>query len=295
MTATAAPAAEPHRPSGGNPGPVGPSRRQCASRPSGPSRLARIAQVGRRAAAALGVVAALALAAVVIFPGGVAAQEISVDLGAEGTLTGRVIQMLLLITVLSLAPSILLTMTSFTRIVVVLSILRNALGTRTTPPNVVMIALALFLTGYIMAPVFQQSYTDGIQPLVNEEIDTVDGLQRAVAPFRTFMLANVREADLELFVNMGDGPRPETPDDIAIQVLLPAFVISELRRAFEMAFLIYLPFIIIDLVVASVLMSMGMMMLPPVMISIPFKVIFFVLVDGWNMLSGSLVQSFNTV
>ena len=250
---------------------------------------------GLRGMARWSVLALLGGAALTLaLPGLAAAQELSVDLGAEGTLTGRVIQLLLLITVISVAPSILLTMTSFTRIVVVLSILRNAMGTQTTPPNVVLIALALFLTGYIMAPVFQQAYVDGVRPLVNEEIDTIDGIQRSVAPFRTFMLSNVREEDLELFIDMGGGERPEAPDDISIATLLPAFVVSELRRAFEMAFLIYLPFIIIDLVIASILMSMGMMMLPPVMISIPFKVIFFVLVDGWNMLSGSLVQSFST-
>ncbi|MGF1607670.1 MAG: flagellar type III secretion system pore protein FliP [Rhodothalassiaceae bacterium] len=221
-------------------------------------------------------------------------QELSVDLGAEGTLTGRVIQLLLLITVISLAPSILLTMTSFTRIVVVLSILRSALGTQSTPPNVVLIALALFLTGFIMWPALEQSYQQGIEPLIDERIDAAEGIRRSLEPMKRFMLANVRERDLALFLNVQGGERPATPEDVGVQVLVPAFLISELRRAFEIAFLLYVPFIVIDLVVASILMSMGMMMLPPILISLPFKLIFFVLVDGWTLLAGNLIEGFDS-
>ncbi|GAK34319.1 flagellar biosynthetic protein FliP [Iodidimonas nitroreducens] len=222
----------------------------------------------------------------------VLAQSLSVDLGPDGTLTGRVVQLLLLITVLSLAPSILIVMTSFTRIIIVLSLLRSALGTQQTPPNVVLISLALFLTGFIMAPTLQAAWQQGIEPLINEEIEPAEALPAATAPFRTFMLANTREKDLQLFVDAASANQPETADEIPLTSLIPAFVISELKRAFEIGFLIYIPFIVIDLVIASILMSMGMMMLPPVLISLPFKIIFFVLVDGWHLLAGSLMQSF---
>lgn len=227
-----------------------------------------------------------------LLPETAAAQSLSVDLGAEGTLTGRVVQLLLLVTVLALAPSILIVMTSFTRIIVVLSILRSALGTQQTPPNVVLISLALFMTGFVMAPTLQASWEQGIQPLINEELAPGDALEPATAPFRTFMLANVREKDLELFLDAAGQGQPEGPDAVPLTSLIPAFVVSELRRAFEIAFLIYIPFIVIDLVIASILMSMGMMMLPPVLISLPFKLIFFVLVDGWNLVAGSLIRSF---
>lgn len=220
------------------------------------------------------------------------AQSISVDLGQDGTLSGRVVQLLLLVTVLTLAPSILIVMTSFTRIVVVLSVLRSALGTQQTPPNVVLISLALFLTGFIMAPTLQVAWVDGVSPLMAEEIEPAEAFTATTAPFKTFMLANVREADLELFLDAAGGERPATPEAVSLTSLIPAFVISELRRAFEIAFLIYVPFIVIDLVVASILMAMGMMMLPPVLISLPFKLIFFVLVDGWHLVAGSLIQSF---
>ena len=182
--------------------------------------------------------------------------------------------------------------TSFTRIVVVLSLLRTAIGLQTAPPNAVIISLALFLTAFIMMPVFQQAYTDGIQPLVNEQIELDEAFTRGAAPFRSFMLAHVREKDLALFIDMSGAEQPETPEAVELQVLVPAFMISELRRAFEIGFLLFVPFIVIDLVVASVLMSMGMMMLPPVIISLPFKLIFFVLVDGWSLVAGSLVRSF---
>jgi flagellar biosynthetic protein FliP len=182
--------------------------------------------------------------------------------------------------------------TSFTRIAVVLSLLRTAIGTNTAPPNAVMISLALFLTVFIMAPTFQAAYEGGVQPLLAQQIDQTQAFERTTQPFKAFMLKNVREKDLALFFDMAKLPRPDTPQDVTLRVLVPAFMISELRRAFEIGFLLFLPFLIIDLVVASVLMSMGMMMLPPVTVSLPFKLIFFVLVDGWSLVAGSLVQSF---
>ncbi|MCB1530657.1 MAG: flagellar type III secretion system pore protein FliP [Rhodospirillales bacterium] len=225
------------------------------------------------------------------------AQTISLDFGGEenGTVTGRVIQLVLVMTVLSLAPSILVMMTSFTRIIVVLSFLRTAIGIQQTPPNTVMISLALFLTFFIMAPTLQSAYESGLKPLINEEIDEVQAFEQGVEPFKEFMLKHVRERDLELFVELsGDGPF-EKPMAVPLQILIPSFMISELRRAFEIGFMLFLPFLIIDMVTASILMSMGMMMLPPVMISLPFKIIFFVLVDGWYLISGSLIQSFETL
>jgi flagellar biosynthetic protein FliP len=205
-----------------------------------------------------------------------------------------VIQLVALITVLSLAPSILVMMTSFTRIVVVLSLLRTALGTGTAPPNAVIVALALFLTAFVMGPAFQNAYDVGIRPLMNNEITTEQAFERSTGPFKTFMLKNVREKDLAMFVDMSREAKPATPEDVSLRILIPAFMISELKRAFEIGFLLFLPFLIIDLVVASVLMSMGMMMLPPVVVSLPFKLIFFVLVDGWTLVAGSLIQSYGT-
>lgn len=222
------------------------------------------------------------------------AQAVTIDLGQSdgGTVTGRVIQLVALLTILSLAPSILIMMTSFTRIIVVLSFLRTAIGIQQTPPNTVMVSLALFLTFFIMAPTFTKAYENGLQPLINEEIDEVTAFERGMEPFKEFMLEHVREADLILFTELSEsGPYAE-PMDIPVQILIPSFMISELRRAFEIGFMLFLPFLIIDMVTASILMSMGMMMLPPVMISLPFKIIFFVLVDGWYLISGSLIQSF---
>ena len=223
------------------------------------------------------------------------AQGITIDLGNEGetgTVTGRVIQLLAILTILSLAPSILIMMTSFTRIIVVLSFLRTALGIQQTPPNTVLVSLALFLTFFIMAPTLQSAYENGLQPLINESIDEVTAFERGVEPFKEFMLMHVRESDLTLFTELSEsGPYAE-PMDVPLQILIPSFMISELRRAFEIGFMIFLPFLIIDMVTASILMSMGMMMLPPVMISLPFKIIFFVLVDGWYLIAGSLIQSY---
>ncbi|NVJ99155.1 MAG: flagellar type III secretion system pore protein FliP [Alphaproteobacteria bacterium] len=224
----------------------------------------------------------------------VIAQSINLDLGQSGTMSGRVVQMILLLSVLSLAPSILIMMTSFTRMVIVFSLLRSAMGTQQTPPNIVLISLALFLTGYVMAPTLTEVWDQGIQPLVNEEINEEEAFNRASVPMRNFMLSQVREKDLELFLTLSNDTTTDSPDEVALTTLIPAFMISELRRAFEIGFLLYVPFVVIDMVVASILMSMGMMMLPPVMIATPFKLIFFVLVDGWNLVAGSLVQSFGT-
>lgn len=224
--------------------------------------------------------------------GDAAAQSLSLDLGDGGTVTGQLVRLVLLITVLSLAPSILVMITSFTRIVVVLAFLRSALGLQQTPPNAVLISLALFVTGFVMAPTLEQAWREGMAPLIEEQIDELDAFERAVAPFRRFMLAQVRAKDLELFLDIGDMPELEGPEDTPLRALIPAFMISELRRAFEIGFLIYVPFLVIDMVIASILMSMGMMMLPPVLISLPFKLIFFVLVDGWYLVVGSLVESF---
>jgi flagellar biosynthetic protein FliP len=242
----------------------------------------------RLATVAAGVGLVLAFAA----PAG--AQDISINFGQGSGLTERVIQLIALMTVLSLAPSILVMVTSFTRIVVVLSLLRTALGTATAPPNTVLVSLALFLTAFVMAPAFQRSYDVGIKPLMANQITTEQAFDRSAGPLRDFMLKNVREKDLKLFVDMSHDAAPAKPEDLSLRVLAPAFMISELRRAFEIGFLLYLPFLIIDLVVASILMSMGMMMLPPIVVSLPFKLIFFVLVDGWSLVAGSLVQSYGT-
>ena len=223
------------------------------------------------------------------------AQSMSLDLGPgeRGAFTGKVIQLVALMTVLSLAPGILVMVTSFTRIVVVLSILRSAIGATGTPPNMVLVSLAMFLTAFVMAPTFEQAYTNAVQPLMAEKIDEQTAFTRGVAPFRTFMLAQVREKDLGLFIDMSNAGPVATAEDTPLKALIPAFMVGELRRAFEIGFLVYLPFLIIDMVVASVLMAMGMMMLPPVMIALPFKLIFFVMVDGWYLIAGSLVRSFN--
>ncbi len=218
------------------------------------------------------------------------AQSISIDAG-DGSPTARIIQMVVLVTIISLAPSILMMMTSFLRVVIVLSFVRSAIGTQNTPPNQVLVALAMFLTFFIMAPTFQASYDNGIKPWIEEQVDEQEGVRLAAEPFHEFMMAHVREKDLRLFMDMQD-TKVEAPEDTPYQVLIPAFMISELKRAFEIGFLIFVPFLIIDMVVASILMAMGMMMLPPVVISLPFKIVFFVLVDGWYMIAGSLVRSF---
>ena len=229
---------------------------------------------------------------VLVLPGDAAAQALSLDLGQGGSTTGTIVQLIALITVLSLAPSLLVMVTSFTRIVIVLSFLRTALGTQQTPPNQVLISLALFLTMFIMMPVFQESYDAGIQPLIDEQIDEFEAFNRTMLPVQKFMMSHVRERDLALFADIAKVTDQEIQQTMPLRILIPAFMLSELRRAFEIGFLIFIPFLIIDMVVASVLMSMGMMMLPPIIIALPFKVIFFVLVDGWYMVVGSLVRSF---
>ncbi len=225
------------------------------------------------------------------------AQNFSLDFGptsatGPSSTTSRIIQLLLLMTVLSVAPAILMMVTAFTRVVVVLSILRHALSTNSAPPNVVVMSLAMFITFFIMQPTFNAAWDSGVQPFLNGQIKEVEAFDRTAAPFHSFMMNHVREKDLALFMNLAKKPQVERPQDTPLQALVPAFMISELRRSFEIGFLIYIPFIIIDMVIASVLMSMGMMMLPPMMLSMPFKLIFFVLVDGWYLLVGSLVQSF---
>jgi flagellar biosynthesis protein FliP len=222
------------------------------------------------------------------------AQEFTLDLGDDGggSSTARIVQILALLTIISLAPSILVMMTSFTRIIVVLSFLRSAMGTQQTPPNNVMISLALFLTLFIMTPTLERAYNEGIVPLINEEISEAEAFERTLLPMKQFMVANTRDQDLNLFLDIGRIETPESAEATPIHVVIPAFMISELRRAFEIGFLLFLPFLVIDMAVASILMSMGMMMLPPIMVSLPFKIIFFVLVDGWYLVAGSLVQSF---
>jgi flagellar biosynthetic protein FliP len=235
---------------------------------------------------------ALLVFALVLLPGASFAQDVSIDFGDDTTLTERAVQLVGLITVLALAPSILVMVTSFTRIVVVLSLLRTAIGLQTAPPNSVMVSLALFLTFFVMQPTFQAAYDQGVAPLLAGEIQVQEAFDRGSVPLHDFMAANVREQDVQLFYDLANTTPPETAETIELRILVPAFMISELRRAFEIGFLLFLPFVIIDMVVASVLMSMGMMMLPPIVISLPFKLIFFVLVDGWSLVAGSLVRSF---
>jgi flagellar biosynthetic protein FliP len=232
--------------------------------------------------------------AVCFLPALAHAQSVNIDLGQAGDsgATGRLVQLTALITVLSLAPSLLVMMTAFTRIVIVLSLLRSAIGAQGTPPNMVLIGLALFLTFFVMQPVLDQAWTTGLLPLSQGKIGELDGLTQAAEPFRRFMATNIRHSDLQLFLDLAHLPVPAVTGPPPWRAVVPAFVIGELRRAFEMGFLLYLPFLVIDMVVSSVLMSLGMMMLPPSAVSLPFKLIFFVLVDGWRLVAGSLVQSF---
>jgi len=221
-------------------------------------------------------------------------QSLSLDLGHAGDAgaTARLVQITALFTVLALAPSLLVMVTAFTRIVIVLSLLRSALGAQGSPPNMVLIGLALFLTLFVMQPTFEAAWTHGIQPMSDGKVEQMEGLRLAAEPFRHFMAANLRAPDLALFEQIGRLPPAPDADHAAWRALIPAFMIGELRRAFEMGFLLYLPFTIIDLVVSSVLMSFGMMMLPPSGVSLPFMLIFFVMVDGWRLVCGALTQSF---
>lgn len=203
------------------------------------------------------------------------------------------IQLVMLLTILSLAPAILLMVTSFTRIVIVLSLIRHALGTQQMPPNQVIVGLSLFLTFFIMSPVINRVNTEALKPYYAEQISGETAMTKAIVPVKEFMLKQVREKDLALFIKIAKEPRPAKPEDVSLTTLIPAFAISELKTAFQIGFMIYLPFLILDMVVASVLLSMGMMMLPPIMVSLPFKLLLFVLVDGWHLIVGSLVQSFH--
>ena len=215
--------------------------------------------------------------------------------GTDAPTTGRIIQYVLLLTVLAVAPSILVMVTSFTRFIVAFSFLRSALGMQSTPANLVITSLSLFLTFFVMAPVFDKSWKEGLQPLLENKLTETEASEKITDPFRDFMLGQVREKDFVMFKNLAnekfgavaENSKPE------LRVLVPAFMVSELRRGFEIGFLISLPFLIIDLIVATITMSMGMMMLPPTVISLPFKVLFFVLIDGWSMLAGSLIKSFS--
>lgn len=212
----------------------------------------------------------------------------------DGTAAGRMIQLIIVITVLSVAPGLLIMVTCFTRFVIALSFLRTGLGLQTTPANLILISLALFMTYYVMAPTFDRAWQGGVQPLIENKITEKEAFTRISAPFKTFMRANVRDKDLKLFEDLAtetSRPRAEGTD-VELRILIPAFMISELRRGFEIGFLIVLPFLVIDLIVATLTMSMGMMMLPPTVISLPFKILFFVLIDGWNLLTGALVRSF---
>ncbi|MBI1210921.1 MAG: flagellar type III secretion system pore protein FliP [Alphaproteobacteria bacterium] len=240
----------------------------------------------------IAVIAGIALVAFIAAADPALAEQVNIDLGQGTALTDRLIQIVALITVLSVAPSILIMVTSFVRIVVVLSLLRTAIGIQQSPPNSVLVSLALFLTAFIMAPTFEKAYSDGIAPLMAEQIKPDEAFAKTTDPLKAFMVKQVREKDLTLFFGLAKVTPPATAAETPLRILIPAFLISELRRAFEIGFLLFIPFLIIDMVVASLLMAMGMMMLPPVTISLPFKLIFFVLVDGWALVAGSLVQSY---
>lgn len=216
---------------------------------------------------------------------------VTIDLGQEGNMSGKIVQLVLMMTVLSLAPGLLMTVTSFTRIVVALSLMRTGMGAQGVPPNPVILSLAMFLSFFVMAPTFEQAWVNGVKPYTEGKITEEVAFERTAVPLRRFMLGQVRNEDLKLFVDLSRRP-PEPRAQTSLSVLIPAFMISELRRAFEIGFLLLLPFLVIDLAVAAVLMAMGMMMLPPPSISLPMKIIFFVLVDGWALVAGSLVKSF---
>lgn len=225
-------------------------------------------------------------------PVGIPAVSFSVGQATSPAQVVDSVKLLILLTVLTLIPAFLVMMTSFTRIVIVLSFLRNALGTHQTPPNQVVIGLALFLTVFIMAPVYDRINREAVQPFVANQITQEEAQQRGAKPLKEFMLKQTREKDLALFVRLSKAPLPRTKEDVALTVVIPAFIISELKTAFTMGFLLYLPFLVIDMAVSSILMSMGMFMLPPIMISLPFKLLLFVLVDGWYLVVKSLVESF---
>ncbi len=220
-----------------------------------------------------------------------AGPELSIKLG-EGAQVAPALQILLLLTVLSLAPALVLMLTSFTRIVVVLSLVRQAIGTQQLPPGQILIGLALFLTVFVMTPVWSRVHQEALEPYLQNQISQKEALERAIVPVREFMLKQTRQKDILLFLDLGKMEVPREPSEVPMRALIPAFMISELKTAFQIGFVLHVPFLILDLVVSSLLLSMGMLMLPPVMISLPLKLMLFVLVDGWNLLVGSLVRSF---
>ncbi|EAK4283394.1 flagellar type III secretion system pore protein FliP [Campylobacter upsaliensis] len=236
----------------------------------------------------------LILFALSVFGAEVTIPTVNLSLSAPDTPNQLVttLNIIIVLTILALAPSIIFIMTSFLRLIIVFSFLRQAMGTQSMPPNTILVTMALILTFFIMEPVATKSYNEGVKPYLSEQIGYEEAFVRGVKPFKDFMLKNTREKDLALFYRIRNLPNPKTIDDVPLSVLVPAFMISELKTAFEIGFLIYLPFLVIDMVVSSVLMAMGMMMLPPVMISLPFKLLIFVLVDGWNLLVQRLVESF---
>ena len=222
------------------------------------------------------------------------AESVTLDFG-HGSISAKLIQLLLFTTVITLAPTILVMVTAFTRMVIVFSFLRTALGTQHSPPNNIIISLAFFMTLFVMAPTIEKSYEQGIKPLLEEKLEEAKAIELAASPFKEFMLHQVRQPDLNQMIDLAaiDRTNIEKEMDLPYKVVIPAFILSELRRAFEISFLMFIPFIIIDMLVASVLLSMGMMMIPPMMLSLPFKMIFFVLIDGWNLLAGSLIKGFH--
>jgi flagellar biosynthetic protein FliP len=237
--------------------------------------------------------ATLALLAAATLPAGAQTLDLGGLGNADGTTIAYIIQMFGLITVLSVAPGLLVMVTSFTRFVIAFSILRAGIGLQTTPANLILVSLALFMTFFVMAPTFDQAWNNGVRPLMDNQITQEQAVERIADPFRAFMQNNVRDKDLALFADLAR-ERGQVVDEesIDLRVLVPAFMISEIRRGFEIGFLIVLPFLVIDLIVATITMAMGMMMLPPTVVSLPFKLLFFVLIDGWNLLVGSLVRSF---
>jgi flagellar biosynthetic protein FliP len=274
-------------------------KRRPKSRTTSPSPAGDIARLRREFGwLVVGLLAPVVFAFALFAFGGVAFAQaanpsININLGTGAGLTERVLQLTALVTVLSLAPSILIMTTCFVRIVVVLSLLRTAIGLQQAPPNVVIVSLALFLTAFVMQPTWDAAYQAGVKPLMDGSMTITEAYPRIAEPVRDFMLEHTRDGDLKLFVDMAKlNPAPETKADLPLRVVTPAFMISELRRAFEIGFMLFIPFLIIDLVVSSLLMAMGMMMVPPVTISLPFKLIFFVLVDGWRLVAGALVESF---
>ncbi|AYM04427.1 MULTISPECIES: flagellar type III secretion system pore protein FliP [Rhizobium/Agrobacterium group] len=238
------------------------------------------------------------IAVLLALPGLANAQQFPSDLfntQIDGSVAAWIIRTFGLLTVLSVAPGILIMVTSFPRFVIAFSILRSGMGLASTPSNMILLSMAMFMTFYVMSPTFDKAWTDGVQPLLQNQINEQQAVERIAEPFRTFMNANTRDKDLKLFVDIARerGQEVMTNNVVDYRVLVPAFMLSEIRRGFEIGFLIILPFLVIDLIVATITMAMGMMMLPPTSISLPFKILFFVLIDGWNLLVGSLVRSFN--